>query len=163
MTNTTPSSICSAIHTLITNLTPIGTTPTSGAGTETAFGIVADDIFTGNPDDQPEADLDRQYMVDGVESDSVAIMGGITSNLVVGTFTVSIGHQIGYYRDSRDRRANDILQIITQLIKNANRPTGVNWIRHKDTKTAVIGESKAFWWTVITFNIEYFASNNYGG
>jgi hypothetical protein len=164
LVTTTPDAIVLAAETAIEAMDPAGGEP-QGAGLETTYRKVSAGVFAGSPEALAESDLDRQYAIGPVLPKRLVIQGVGRGNLIEATVDVVVGHQIGGdYGVSRDRQGKDILQIISQLVIFANRPAGVCWIRFVDSTFQVVpGGSSAFWWTTLTFALQYYANNNYGG
>jgi hypothetical protein len=159
MNNTTPSAVCSALETLLTGLTPAGGTT---VGNKSTYSMIEDTDYIEDPDTTPEAELDRQIAIHGLEIDSVLNPSIATHNQIVAMMDVCIGHQLADYRDARDRRDKDVLQIASQLIREENRPTGVLLIDFLSGTTAIV-HNGLYWWTILNFRIQYYALSTYGG
>lgn len=163
MNNTTPDAIISAIETFLADLIPAGGT---AVGNKDAYAVIADEDFVLNPESLAEAELDRQFMCLDIEPNEIDLEGLSQSNMHSGILTIVIGHQIGDYGPSRDRKLKDVHQIISQMIRLTHdteyAPTGVNRIHFISSSTDLIREGTYFWST-IRFDITYAMSADYGG
>jgi|GEM_PF-2819163 len=164
MNNTTPDAIITAINTFLEDgLTPAGGT---AVGNKTAYEVIDDDDFRPDPEYLAEAELDRQFLCLDIEPNELDLEGLSQSNVHSGILTLVIGHQIGGYEASRDRKLKDVHQIITQLVRvifdTTYAPSGVHRIHFLDSSTDVIRDGTYFW-TVIKFDITYAMSADYGG
>lgn len=158
MTNTTLAAILTALETTIGNLDPAGG---ESYGEVDAYGKVNDEYYEGDPETLEEADIDRQFALVDV-TDEVDVQGGSTTNIHLGIFQLHIGHKQDNFSGSRTRRIKDSTQLAHQLIKESNRPSGVNFIAYRGSTVELVREGK-WWWTVLTFEISYNVSSNYGG
>lgn len=129
---------------------------------KSAYAVIEDTNYAEDPDILEESELDRQFQIHGIIPASMSIEGMTTTNVCNGSFQIAIGHILGDYRDSRDRRDKDLQQIVAQVIHLDNKPSGVHSIRHLDTSTRLIREGTYFW-TVMEFAITYSAAADYGG
>ena len=160
MANTTPSAIHTAIKALIAGLTPIG----ADIDGEVTYQGVNESAYKEDPEMLPESELDRHFIAHAMEIVEAQIQGGITSNLHEGAFEIAMGHAVSdSYEDGRDRRDNDTHQVITQLMKPANRPAGVHWIHFESAPPPETIKDGKYFWSLIRFSCSYHIDSNYGG
>jgi len=161
MNNTTPSAICDSIETLIAGLTPSGGTDVGG---KDAFAKIDEVDYNEDPEELATSELDRQFMIHGVVPDSIVTPGQTAHNTSLATVEIAIGHMVGDYEASRDRRDKDLQQIIAQVIRSENRPEGVLLIKTEGRASGPdLVKQGTYWWTVLAFLVEYFTDPDYGG
>jgi hypothetical protein len=167
MTNLVPDVFYKALEDFIEGLEPAGGLE-QGAGVEARYKVAADEDYKDGFELSTESDIDRQFMIPGVVPDSVELVCGISANLFTGSFELDIGHMVGDYRASRDRRDKDTQQLIAQLMREDNFAdvdgiaTGAFKIRFESYSRTMIKDGR-YWQTTITFSFTYHTDSNYGG
>lgn len=159
MNNTTPAAIFASFESGVASLTPSGGT---SVGIKSAYAVIDDDGYMGDPELLSESELDRQFMFEWMQPQDLDIEGQSTSNEVNAVFDLVIGHQVGHYTDCRDRMALDNQQIIAQIIRVNNKPAGVHRTWFEGSETTLMKEGTCFWST-LRFGIRYSVAANYGG
>lgn len=159
-TQTTPAAILESLKETIAGLTPAGGNDT-GVGIERSFIPFEGESWKEETEDLEETELDRHFIIEGLEPQAVKIIGGSEYDLYTGEVDITIGHQIGEYRAARDRRDADIHQLIVQLQSNDNFPSGVVKIRLIATDKEIIQEG-LYWITLIRLGLHYLISSSYG-
>ena len=159
MNNTTPDAIFASYETLIAGLTPSGGTT---VGIKSAYAVIDDDGYKGDPEDLAESELDRQFMFEDLEPMELDLEGMSTSNTLKSLLTMVIGHQCGHFTNSRDRMGKDKQQLIAQMIRIENLATGVHRVYFDGSETTRIREGTYFW-TTLRFGVVHVADADYGG
>ena len=164
-TTTTMTAICNSLEILIASLTPAGgngTALTGGIKGNTAYEYIKDLYWKGDAEEVPDHILDRAFIIEDVTPQDVAIQGGLTESVWLDELVVKIGHQWTNHRAGRNRREQDLHQIVSQLIKESNRPDGVHVVRFTGSNWDKIKEG-LFYFTELTFSVQYMMLANYGG
>ncbi len=163
-TQTTPADILDALQTLIGDLNPAGGNE-RGVGIEPAFVPFEGDDWKSEPEEIEETELDRHFIIEGLEPQNMKIIGGCQYDMWLGQLAITIGHQIGAYRPARDRRDKDIHQIISVLVNpeshDKSYPTGVVKIRLLASDVEIIQEG-LYWITLIRLGLHYKIAKNFG-
>lgn len=159
MINTTPADVRAAIEAKISGLTPSGGT---SVGTESSYHAIEPQDYQEDPELLAETDLDRGFVIHGLVPKEIRLYSGLTSTVYTDQFDVCIGHQIGEYDTSMDRRDKDTRQLISQVIRNDNRPSGVHVVRFVGSDYRFFQDG-LYTWTTLTFEATYAVSSNYGG
>lgn len=157
MINTTTAAIRLAIETLIEGLTPSG-----GATGETAYAKIPEDSYEEDFDDISESAIDRRYAIQGFIPQEMSIHGTIGSSVFTSHFELVIGHVLNNYGTSQDRREKDIHQLIAQITRNENRPSGVHRIYYVSGDIQII-RGDMFAWSTLTFAVVHAQAADYGG
>lgn len=160
MANTTPADVLSSLATLIEGLDPAGGEITIG-GARSTYSQVNATKWREDPEQMPGSGIDRKFVL-RYRPGPVDIQGLTTRNVHRVEVDLGIGHQVGQWDDSRDRKDKDITQLITQLIREDNRPTGV-WRIEYLTHTEQLAQDATYWWTWITFGAVVAVSSDFGG
>lgn len=159
-TETTPDAMIESLSAVIVGLTPAGG-HVAGIGTESNYQPFEGDDWIEDQEETEETEIDRHFMFDTVNPQVVKILGGCAYDLWTGELDLVVGHQVGEFRAARARRDNDIHQIISQLIDDANKPTGVAKVRLLSSEKEEIQEG-LFWITLIRFGVHYKLATRFG-
>jgi hypothetical protein len=160
MANTTPADVLSSLATLIEGLDPAGGEIAVG-GSRSSYSQVNATKWREDPEQMPGSGIDRRFVL-RYRPGPVEVEGLSTTNVHRVELDIGIGHQVGQWDESRDRKDKDIAQLVTQLIREEHRPTGV-WriacLHHSEQ----LAHDATFWWTWITFEAVVAVSSDYGG
>lgn len=100
-----------------------------------------------------EADIDREFLVDGWKRGEPLVFGALTTYDYLGEFSVMVGHaKTGDEHEGIDRRDTDCAKIAANIEKAANLPSGMWYMRLKSQSVRDIGK---FWITTLVFRITY--------
>lgn len=160
MANTTPAAVLSALATLIEGLDPAGGEIAIG-GARATYSHVNTTKWREDPEQMPGSGVDRKFVL-RYRPGPVDIEGLSTTNVHQVEIDLGIGHQVGDWDDSRDRKDKDLAQLVTQLAREDNRPSGVwriGFLHH----TEQLAQDATFWWTWLTFEAVVAVSSDYGG
>jgi hypothetical protein len=163
MNNTTPGSILITLTTTVAGLTPAGGTT---YGTNDTFTVLEDDDYAEDPYVLAETELDRRFMFHGLTPNILEIHSVLSTSVHRECpMTLVIGHQVGDYRNTRDRRDRDLYQLATQLTRAENFPTGVHIITFEGGETSIISDEDSghHWWSTLRFAVTFSMAADYGG
>lgn len=158
MATTTPDAICTAFEALIGDLTPAG----ADIGAETAFETTGDRNSHKEWEERPEGDIDRNFQVD-LDLGEFVMFGNTAEQHVRANLVIEVGHVLGNFKASRNRKLKDIAQIISQITWPANKPTGSHGVQPEIQVSGQLIKAGKFMITRITADIQFAIAANYGG
>ena len=150
MASTTPAAMYTALRKLIKGLDPDG----SAHGGESEFEYAAPGFSWDDVEDRAESDIDRRFTVHDLVRGTPQNFGSPSSYDYDGTIRVTIGHAItDDEAEGETRRDADLFQIIEELEKSGNFPSGVSLIRFVDQTVSRYDESH--WVSVLAFEMYF--------
>jgi hypothetical protein len=159
MATTTPDAICTAFETLIGDLTPAGA---AIDGAEVVFETTGDRNSHKDWEERPEGDIDRNFQID-LDMGDFVMFGNRFEQHVLAEIVIEVGHVLGNWKASRNRKLKDIAQIISQITWPANKPTGSHGVHPEIQVSSQLVKGGKFVITRITAEIKFAIPANYGG
>lgn len=161
MATTTPDAVIIAIEALIVGLRPAGA---DIKGQSNEYVVTGDRDSHVDWETRSEGNVDRHFQITEFEPVEFVTFGGgerdITANLVV-----QVGHIAGNFAVTRNRRVNDIYQLIVQLTRPANHDaiSGLHAIFPNLSSDAAPIKDGKYVVTTLGFPAQFALSANYGG
>ena len=148
MATTTPPAIRAALEVTIAGLT------CAGAAMGTGSYAVASG-FEGW-DERNSGDVDRQFSIGSIDPEDVFEFGVTAEYALMSSMEIEIGHmKSGDVDAGRDRRDEDVEQLMTELISKVNYPAGVCLVEIAGGVDHADYEDE-FWISTITFRLKHY-------
>ena len=161
MATTTPSALCTAFEGLIAGLTPVGTLIEK---TRLTYETTGDRNSHKDWEERPEGDIDRNFQLD-LDLGDFVMYGNRFEQHVQANLVIEVGHVLGNWKASRNRKLMDVAQIISQLTwpANKNTITGLHGVQPTVQVSGQLVKDGKFMITRITADIQFAIAANYGG
>lgn len=164
MATTTPTAVITAIKALIEGLTPSGGTEIQGMEKEYQ---PANDRESHMPwESRAEGGIDRHFQITEFEIQGFRMLGNTAERDVTAGLVLEIGHMVGNYAESLDRRWLDTYQLVAQLTwpPNIDDISGLQAIPADDVSVAITSvKNGQYLITTMGFTALFSLPANYGG